>query len=184
MPSMLCRTLSTTVNSPTNHATGKQKPNQAVLIHSAKKNVPQSPWKMNFLVKLVRGRWLPDALAQMKFSPKHRSEDVAKILQRGADIAKLYHSAIPEELIVKEVIVTKGMMHKRRRIMARGRSGFGYRRATHVSTTLELIDFEARMAAAQTHEQRREWKKRQELVISIKKSKPKTEVITPAAGTA
>lgn len=45
-----------------------------------KKHVPQSPLKMKFLVRLVRGSWIPDAMAQMKFSPKHRAADIAKML--------------------------------------------------------------------------------------------------------
>jgi len=177
-----CRAFAATTASSSAPASGKVQPKEPVLIHSAKKNIAQSPWKMNFLVKLARGRWLPDALAQMKFSPKGRSEEVAKILQRGADIAKIYHSVMPEELIVKEIAVTKGAAHKRMRIMGRGRTGFGYRRATHVSTTLEVVDFEALMASAKTSEQRRVWKKRQELVLSLKKAQPgAAEAVVPAA---
>lgn len=50
------------------------------LITVKKSNIDQSPWKMRFLVTLAREKWLPDALAQMKFSPKHKSEDIAKLL--------------------------------------------------------------------------------------------------------
>lgn len=45
-----------------------------------KKNLKQSPLRMKFLVMLIRDRWVPDALAQMKFSPKHRAADVAQII--------------------------------------------------------------------------------------------------------
>lgn len=45
-----------------------------------KKHVSQSPLKMKFLVRLVRGAWIPDAVAQMKFSPKHRAEDIGRML--------------------------------------------------------------------------------------------------------
>jgi len=172
VPTTPCRAFAAATASSSAPASEKVQPKGPVQIHSAKKNIAQSPWKMNFLVKLARGRWLPDALAQMKFSPKGRSEEVAKILQRGADIAKIYHSVMPEELVVKEIMVTKGAAHKRMRIMGRGRTGFGYRRATHVSTTLEVVDFEALVAAAKTSEQRRLWKKRHELVLSLKKALP------------
>lgn len=55
-----------------------------------KKHVPQSPLKMKFLVRLVRGSWIPDAMAQMKFSPKHRATDIAKMLnvRSAADTRK------------------------------------------------------------------------------------------------
>ncbi len=45
-----------------------------------KKHIKQSPLKMKFLVRLVRNAWIPDAVAQMKFSPKHRAEDIARII--------------------------------------------------------------------------------------------------------
>ena len=56
-------------------------------------------------------------------------------------MAKLYYNAIPEELIVKEVIVNKGFAQKKIRIMGRGRTGFGYTRSSHVTVKLEKIDF-------------------------------------------
>lgn len=51
------------------------------LVKANKSNIDQSPLKMKFLVSLVRDTWMPDAIAQMKFSPKHKAEDVMKILK-------------------------------------------------------------------------------------------------------
>jgi large subunit ribosomal protein L22 len=113
----------------------------ALIIEASKENIAQSPWKMNFLVKLVRGAWLPDALAQLKFSPKHRATDISKIVKRASAIAKIYHEAIPEELLVKEIFVTKGLAQKRMRIMGRGRTGIGYMRKSHVTVKVEKINF-------------------------------------------
>ncbi len=176
------RALSTEASTTAAQATKKESI-APVLINSAKKNIPQSPWKMNFLVKLARGKWLPDALAQMKFSPKGKSDDVAKILKRGADIAKIYHSVLPEELFVKEIMVTKGLAQKRMRIMGRGRTGFGMRRSSHVSTKLEIIDFDVRIANAKTPSERKEWAKRRELVKVLRQttSQPPTDVSAPAS---
>ena len=50
------------------------------LVLAKKRNIPQSPLRMKFLVMLIRGCWVPDAVAQLKFSPKHRAVDVGKIL--------------------------------------------------------------------------------------------------------
>jgi hypothetical protein len=52
---------------------------QAVVVR--KKNIDQSPLKMKFLVSLVRGLWVPDAMAQLKFSPKHKAVDIGKMMQ-------------------------------------------------------------------------------------------------------
>ena len=60
----------------------KMELNMSLKIAEARKsNLPQSPLKMKFLVSLIRNGWVPDALAQLKFSPKHRAVDVAKILR-------------------------------------------------------------------------------------------------------
>ena len=80
---------------------------------SRKRNIRQSPLKMKFLLTLIRDAWVPDALAQLKFSPKIKSPDVAKILNRAIAAARSNHSTIPEELFVKEVMVTKGAKYSK-----------------------------------------------------------------------
>jgi hypothetical protein len=54
-------------------------PSTEVLVR--KSNLKQSPLRMKFLAMLIRKLWLPDALAQLKFSPKHRAVDLSKILK-------------------------------------------------------------------------------------------------------
>ena len=141
---------------------------QPIVVEARKKNIAQSPWKMNFLVKLVRGKWVPDALAQLKFTPKRRGEDVSKIVQRAISISSQFHQTIPEELMVKEIFITKGLQQKRSRIMGRGRTGYGYKRSSHVTVKVEKIDFEAVMIEAKTANQRAKWAKRLQMVNEIK----------------
>ena len=50
------------------------------IVIARKKDIRQSPLKMKFLVSLVRNAWVPDALAQLKFSPKHRAIDIKKLI--------------------------------------------------------------------------------------------------------
>jgi hypothetical protein len=64
----------------TNSTEQIQRPEPKVVVAN-KRNIGQSPFRMRFLAKLVRNAWVPDALAQMKFSPKHKAEDVAKIIK-------------------------------------------------------------------------------------------------------
>ncbi len=61
--------------------------------------------------------------------------------QRAASLARIQHNAVPAELFVKEVMVNKGMSYKRMRIMGRGRSGIGYKRYSHVTVKVEIINF-------------------------------------------
>mmetsp|Transcript_6164 Transcript_6164/g.5510 ORF Transcript_6164/g.5510 Transcript_6164/m.5510 type:complete len:201 (-) Transcript_6164:16-618(-) len=133
-----------------------------------KRDIPQSPFKMRFLVMLIRDAWVPDALAQLKFSPKPRCEDVAKIVKRGVVLAKLQFDAIPEELRVKEVLVSKGMAIKKMRIMGRGRTGFGYKRYTHVRIQIEKINFDKMISQQKSYNQKLKWTKRKQLVEKIK----------------
>lgn len=51
------------------------------IVISQQANIPQSPLKMKFLVMLARNAWVPDAMAQLRFSPKHRAVDVGKIIK-------------------------------------------------------------------------------------------------------
>jgi large subunit ribosomal protein L22 len=141
---------------------------ESVVIEAAKKNIDQSPWKMNFLVKLVRGRWYPDAMAQLKFSPKGKAPDVAKVLQRAAKVANIYHGLIPEELRVKEIWVNKGFMQKKMRIMGRGRTGIGYHRKTHLRVVLEQIDFDKTISECRSKNQKIRWGEKKSLVLQKK----------------
>ena len=142
---------------------------ETTIIDVAKKNIPQSPWKMNFLVKLARDEWLPEALAQLNFSPKRRGPEIITLLNRAAAVAKIYHKYIPEELYVKEIFVTKGFQMKKARIMGRGRTGVGYKRYTHVRARIEHIDFENKIDDAKSLNQKEKWRKRKELVMKLRK---------------
>lgn len=52
----------------------------STLVEVKKSNLKQSPLRMKFLAMLIRDTWVPDALAQLKFSPKHKAVDLAKMV--------------------------------------------------------------------------------------------------------
>ena len=83
--------------------------------------------------------------------------------QRATAVAKIFHEAIPEELIVKEIFVTKGIAQRRMRIMGRGRTGIGYMRKTHVTIKVEVINFATMIEKAKTKSQKAKWAKIQEI---------------------
>jgi len=181
----------TVVNGPiramSSSATGEELPgpsggahfsDEPLIVEASKKNIDQSPWKMNFFVKLVRGRWYPDAMAQLKFSPKGKAGEVAAVLQRAQKIANIYHDAIPEELIVKEIFTNKGFMQKKMRIMGRGRTGIGYHRKTHLRVKLEKINFDKIIAEQNTKGQKNLWAKRQEMVKEKKRGNAASSEVT------
>eukprot|EP01031_Cornospumella_fuschlensis_P022252 gene22252-27213_t len=154
------------------------------VIIAKKTNINQSPLKIKFLCSLVRDAWMPDAIAQMKFSPKPRAGDVMKILKRACALAKLNHGAIPEELSVKEVVVNKGRLVKRVRIMGRGRSGVSRKRSAHITVKVAQIDFARKLAEAETASQRKKWQKIADLVKQLKDKQAAAPVVESAVTTA
>ena len=52
--------------------------------------------------------------------------------------------------------------------MGRGRTGFGYKRKTHVRVKLEKIDFDKMIAGAKTFSQKQKWKTRKSFVEGLK----------------
>lgn len=138
------------------------------LVEIKKKNIPQSPLKMKFLVKLIRGAWVPDALAQLKFTPKHRAVDLTKIINRACALAKLNHNLVPGELMVKEVMVNKGRTTKKMTIMGRGHTGIGYKRESHVTINLARVDFEKHIRKASSVNEAKVWTTRKEAADAAK----------------
>jgi hypothetical protein len=74
-------------------------------------------------------------------------------------------------------MVTKGASFKRMRIMGRGRTGFGYRRQSHITVKVSRVNFEERIAKACTREQERLWVERRDLVQRLKEGTEDTPLM-------
>ena len=72
-----------------------------------------SPVKLNLIAKLVRRLWVPEALAQLEFSPKRHAPTVAAALEKCAARAAQQHEVVPEELEVDRAFVTPAPFMKR-----------------------------------------------------------------------
>lgn len=103
---------------------------------------------------------------------------VLSFLQRACAVAKVTHDAIPQELKIKEVFVTKGLARKHMTIMGRGRTGFGYIREAHVTVSVEKIDFPKFIAEAKTVGQKRLWTNRYAEVQRLKNELPVVSSVT------
>lgn len=91
-------------------------------------------------------------------------------LQRAVSLASLRHDALPEELLVHEIVVSKGMSRKQLTIMGRGRAGFGYKRWSHIKLRVQKINFDEQILQASTISQRKKWIQRKALVQSLRDS--------------
>ena len=72
--------------------------------------------------------------------------------------------------MVSEVLVTKGKAMRQMTIMGRGRTGFGYRRYSHIWLRVEKIDFEKQIEKAETQTQKEKWAKMEQLVYRLRET--------------
>ena len=122
--------------------------------------IRHSPRKLNLIAKLVRRLWVPDALAQLQFTPKRFAPTVAAAIERCAQRAAAQHELVPEELEIERCFVTPAPFMKRLKIMGRGRSGTIRKRSGHLNVTVAAVDFEAKIREAHNPRQRRKWEER------------------------
>ena len=125
----------------------------------------------------------------MKFSPKHKAVEVTALIkvrndvnnsltffmsyplqQRACAMLRASNDLIPEQLVVKNIIVTKGRAIKQMTIQGRGRTGYGYRRYSHIFLTVEQIDFQKRIEDANTQTAKAKWSKMESLVYRLRET--------------
>jgi large subunit ribosomal protein L22 len=104
------------------------------------RNVPTSPRKMRLLADLVRGMDVENALNTLKFSPKHNSVPMEKLLvsaianwrvkNEGVDVADA-------NLYVKTIFVDGGRMLKRMRPAPQGRAYRVRKRSNHITIIVD-----------------------------------------------
>ncbi len=84
-------------------------------------NYHQAPRKVRLVADLVRGKSVPAARRALMFLPKKSSPAIGKLLDSAVSNAGPKVSA--ENLFVKTITVNKGLVMRRARPFARGRSG-------------------------------------------------------------
>ena len=87
------------------------------------KSIKTSMTKVNFVLKMIRGKKAENALNILAFSRKRISNEITKILKSAIANAENNHQLDIDKLVVKEATVGKSMVLKRFRPRARGRSG-------------------------------------------------------------
>jgi large subunit ribosomal protein L22 len=104
----------------------------------------QSPYKMRLVVDQIRGKRVNEALALLKFSKKHASEQIEKTLNSAVanaeQAARAANSALDvDALVITKAIVNEGPKLKRWTPAAMGRATPMLKRTSHV----EIIVTEA-----------------------------------------
>ena len=81
-----------------------------------------SPYKLNLVAGLIRGKKAGDALNILTFSKKAMAVDVRKVLASAIANAENNHNLDVDSLVVAEASVGKSLSMKRFTARARGRS--------------------------------------------------------------
>ena len=86
------------------------------------KNYRQSPQKVRLVANLIRGKSVPQARAALSFLSKKSSPAIGKLLDSAVANARMQGGSA-DSLMIKTITVDKGMVMRRGRPFARGRSG-------------------------------------------------------------
>ena len=81
-----------------------------------------SPYKLNLVAGLIRGKKVDEALSILKFSEKAMAEPVSKVLASAIANAENNHNLDVDALVVSEASVGKSITMKRWKARARGRA--------------------------------------------------------------
>ena len=87
------------------------------------RNIRISPQKLNLVAETIRGQNADVAMPSLSFSRRRISGTVKKCLQSAIANAENNHELDVDRLIVAEANVGKGLVMKRWRPRARGRTG-------------------------------------------------------------
>lgn len=103
-------------------------------------NIPSSPRKMRLLADLIRGEKVDRALNVLKFSPKHSSRELEKLVLSAIanwENKNPDESVEDAELYIKEIAVNGGKMLKRLQTAPQGRAYRVRKRSNHVSLIID-----------------------------------------------
>jgi large subunit ribosomal protein L22 len=101
------------------------------------KDVRISPYKVRFVVDMVRGRMVDDALNILKFAPTPAAKAVAKVVKSAAANAENNYQMSSAQLKIISIYADEARSLKRFRPQARGRANQVLKRASHITVIVE-----------------------------------------------
>ncbi len=87
------------------------------------RNIHISPYKLNLVAGLIRGKDVAEALAELEFSRRRVAGTVRKVVQSAVANAENNHQLDVDRLMVAEARVGRAFVLRRFRPRARGRAG-------------------------------------------------------------
>ena len=105
--------------------------------------VSYSPYKLRPLADVIRGKNALYAINWLRTFRSQRSEAVKKVLDSAIANAKHRKDVGPEALIVREICIDQGPIHRYFKPGAQGRASAQRNRLCHMKIVLESRDKEA-----------------------------------------
>jgi len=102
------------------------------------KNIKISPKKANLIAELVRNKSVNEALDLLKFTPKKAAPLLSKVIASAAANAEHNFKQNRDNLIIKEIVVTKGITLKRSVPISRGRMHPIHKFTSHIRVSVGL----------------------------------------------
>jgi large subunit ribosomal protein L22 len=99
-------------------------------------NLRISPRKVRLVTDLVKGKSVPDALAQLQFLTKRSALPIAKLINSAVANAVQNSKADKDLLFIQDIRVDKGAVLKRMMPRAFGRGAQIKKRNSHLEVTL------------------------------------------------
>ena len=122
-------------------------------VRAIQRTTRQSPYKMRLVIDQIRGKDVNEAVALLKFSKKHASREIAKVLHSAIANAE-YQARTANEtvdvdtLYIKKAIVNEGPKLKRFTPAAMGRATQVLKRTSHVEIVVSEREKRVRAARA------------------------------------
>lgn len=102
------------------------------------RHVRISPKKANLVAGLVRNKNAQEALDILKFTPKKAAKIVYKVVHSAIANAENNFKQKKDDLIIKEIVVTKGITMKRSLPVSRGRTHPILKQTSHITVKVGL----------------------------------------------
>ena len=109
-------------------------------VQASAKGITVSSKKLKWIVDMVRGKKVEEALTILRYYPSPSARDVAKVVKAAAANAENNMLLNPEGLRIVGIYANEGPSLKRSRAKARGRMGRIIKRSSRITV---LVDEEA-----------------------------------------
>ncbi len=105
-------------------------------VHAKTKFIRISPFKLRRISKVVKGEYVEDALAFLRYLPHRGALFLSKTIKSASANAVL-KKMVEEDLVVSNVIIDEGPTMKRFRPRAMGRATRIRKRMSHITVVLD-----------------------------------------------